>query len=317
MNVADLLKKTKTTLFSFELLPPLKGTNISEIYNTIDLLMEFQPSYINVTYHREEVVYKKRFDGLLEERIIRKRPGTVGISAAIMHKYNVEVVPHLICSGFSKGETEDALIDLNFLGINNLLVLRGDPDKNLKRFIPKEKGHSYASEILQQIEDMNKGKYLDDDIINPAPTQFSVGVAGYPEKHPESPNFDADILILLKKIACGAEYVVTQMFFDNKYYFEFVKRCRNAGITVPIIPGIKPISVKSHMNILPRSFNVNIPVELSSEVDKCIDNSSVKQLGIDWAVYQAKELTAAGVPSIHFYTMGKSDNIAAIARQVY
>jgi methylenetetrahydrofolate reductase (NADPH) len=317
MIVADLLKETHKTLFSFELLPPLKGTNIQEIYNTIDPLIEFEPSYINVTYHREEVVYRKRPDGLLEERTVRKRPGTVGITTAIMHKYNVEVVPHLICSGFTKEETEDALIDLNFLGINNVLVLRGDADKNLKTFIPQPGGHLFASELLQQIEALNRGEYLDEDLVTPTPTRFSTGVAGYPEKHPESPNFDKDIEILKHKIDCGAKYIVTQMFFDNAYFFDFVKRCREAGIDVPIIPGLKPVSVKSHLNTLPRTFYVDIPVELSSEVEKCNDNTQVKHLGVEWAIMQAKELRAAGVPSIHFYTMGKSDNIAAIAEKVY
>jgi methylenetetrahydrofolate reductase (NADPH) len=317
MIVAELLKNTKKTLFSFELLPPLKGTNINEIYDAIDPLIEFDPSYINVTYHREEVVYKKRTDGLLEERTVRKRPGTVGISAAIMHKYKVEVVPHLICSGFTKEETEDALIDLHFLGIHNLLVLRGDPDKSMKTFIPKLGGHAFAGELLEQIGELNLGKYLDEDIINPTPANFSCGIAGYPEKHPESPNFDKDMEILKYKISSGAKYIVTQMFFDNTCFFEFERRCRESGIDVPIIPGIKPISVKSHLSVLPRSFYVNIPVELSSEVEKCSDNSKVKQVGIEWAIQQARELKEAGVPSIHFYTMGKSENIAAIARKIY
>jgi methylenetetrahydrofolate reductase (NADPH) len=317
MITADVLRETNKTLFSFELLPPLKGTNIQEIYDTVDPLMEFEPSYINVTYHKEEVIYKKRPDGLLEERKVRKRPGTVGITAAIMHKYHVEVVPHLICSGFTREETEDALIDLNFLGIHNILVLRGDPDKSLTAFIPQPGGHTFASELLQQIESLNRGQYMDEDLVNPTPTRFSAGVAGYPEKHPESPNFDKDIQILKHKIDCGAKYIVTQMFFENAHYFDFVKRCREAGIDVPIVPGLKPVSVKSHLNLLPRSFYVNIPVALSAEVEKCKDNSDVKQLGVEWAIQQARELKAAGVPSIHFYTMGKSDNIAKIVKEVY
>lgn len=317
MIISDLLKNTKKTLFSFELLPPLKGKDISAIYDAIDPLLEFEPSYINVTYHREEVVYKKRPDGLLEERSVRKRPGTVGISAAIMHRYNVEVVPHILCSGFSKEETEDALIDLNFLGIHNILVLRGDPDKATKTFIQTPGGHKYASELIQQIADMNEGKYLDDDIQYPTPTLFSIGVAGYPEKHPESPNFETDIKVLKHKISAGAKYIVTQMFFDNSHYFRFVEKCRNEGIDVPIIPGIKPISLKSHINTLPRSFYVDMPVELSAEVEKCKTNEDVKQLGVEWTIQQARELKSFGVPSIHFYTMDRSDNIAQIAKAVY
>ncbi|MBS4012962.1 MAG: methylenetetrahydrofolate reductase [NAD(P)H] [Bacteroidetes bacterium] len=317
MIIADLLKNTKKTLFSFELLPPLKGKDISAIYDAIDPLLEFEPSYINVTYHREEVVYKKRPDGLLEEKSVRKRPGTVGISAAIMHKYNVEVVPHILCSGFTKEETEDALIDLNFLGIHNILVLRGDPDKATKTFNPTPGGHKYASELIQQIADMNKGKYLDDEIQYPTPTSFSIGVAGYPEKHPESPNFETDIKVLKHKIAAGAKYIVTQMFFDNNHYFRFVEKCRNEGINVPIIPGIKPISLKSHINTLPRSFYVDMPIALSIEVEKCKNNEEAKQIGIEWTTQQAKELKSYGVPSIHFYTMDRSDNIAQIAKAVY
>lgn len=317
MIVAELLKNTQKTLFSFELLPPLKGKSIQEIYDAIEPLLEFNPAYINVTYHREEVVYKKREDGLLEERLIRKRPGTVGISAAIKHKYNIEVVPHLICSGFTKEETEDALIDLNFLGIHNLLVVRGDPDKNLKTFIPTKGGHTYASELIEQISKLNNGIYLDEDIANPTPTQFSIGVAGYPEKHPESPNFETDIRVLKHKLACGASYVVTQLFFDNKRYFDYLELCRKQGIDVPIVPGIKPISVKGHLNILPKNFYVEIPIELSKEVEKCNSNKEVEQVGIEWAIAQAKELIKAKVPSIHFYTMGRSSNIAKIAQAIY
>ncbi|MCX8055603.1 MAG: methylenetetrahydrofolate reductase [NAD(P)H] [Ignavibacteria bacterium] len=317
MIVADLLKNTKRTLFSFELLPPLKGKSIQEIYDAIEPLLEFNPAYINVTYHREEVVYKKRNDGLLEERLIRKRPGTVGISAAIKHKYNIEVVPHLICSGFTKEETEDALIDLNFLGIHNLLVVRGDPDKNLKTFIPTKGGHTYASELIDQISKLNNGIYLDEDIANPTPTQFSIGVAGYPEKHPESPNFETDIRVLKHKLDCGASYIVTQLFFDNKRYFDYLELCRKHGIDVPIVPGIKPISVKGHLSILPKNFYVEIPIELSKEVEKCNSNKEVEQVGIEWAIAQAKELIKAKVPSIHFYTMGRSSNIAKIAQAIY
>lgn len=317
MIIADLLRNTTKTLMSFELLPPLKGGNIKDIYDAIDPLMEFNPSYINVTYHKEEVVYKKRSDGLLEQRVVRKRPGTVGITAAIMHKYKIEVVPHLICAGFNCEETENALIDLNFLGIDNILVLRGDPDKYTRRFEPHVDGHTNAIELLNQIMELNNGKYIDNSEGCMSKTQFSVGVAGYPEKHAESPNMESDIRYLKAKIDLGAEYIVTQMFFDNNRYFDFVKRCRQEGINVPIIPGIKPISIKSHLNILPNTFHVDIPEELAIEVGKSKDNNEVRQIGIDWAIKQAKELIAAKVPSIHFYTMGKSDNIIKIAKEVF
>jgi methylenetetrahydrofolate reductase (NADPH) len=317
MNIAKLLKETKKTLFSFELLPPLKGDNIQAIYDSVDPLLEFNPSYINVTYHREEVVFKERTDGLLEKRTVRKRPGTVGISAAILHKYNIEVVPHLICAGFSREETENALIDLHFLSIHNILLLRGDPDKNSHLFLPEPDGHDHAIGLLKQVMDMNKGKYLDEEIVINAATDFSVGVGGYPEKHPEAPNMDSDIRYLKEKIDAGAEYIVTQMFYDNKYYFDFVKRCRDIGINVPIVPGLKPISVMNHINIIPKTFSVEIPEILSKEVEKCKNNAEVRQVGIEWATQQANELKAANAPSIHFYTMGKSDNIREIAKKVY
>lgn len=317
MNIAEKLRNTKETLFSFELLPPLKGDHIEAIYSTIDPLMDFRPSYINVTYHREEVVYKKRSDGLLEERSVRKRPGTVGIVAAIMHKYNIEVVPHLICGGFSKEETENALIDLHFLGVDNILVLRGDPDKSIRMFKADPDGHENAIGLLQQVMELNKGIYLDDDIVNNSETHFSVGVAGYPEKHPEAPNFDSDIRYLKEKVDAGAEYIVTQMFFDNRHYFDFVEKCRSAGINVPIVPGLKPVSVKNHLNILPKTFGVELPETLSKEMEKCADNSAVRQLGVEWTTGQAIELKRAGVPSIHLYTMGKADNIREIVNKVF
>lgn len=317
MTVAEKLRTTKKTLFSFELLPPLKGDHIQAIYNTIDPLLEFEPAYINVTYHREEVVYKELKNGLIEKRTIRKRPGTVGIAAAIKYKYKIDVVPHIICAGFDKEETENALIDLHFLEIDNILALRGDPDKYTGKFIPEPNGHSYAIELLRQIMNMNKGKYLDEDLANNTPTHFSVGVAGYPEKHPEAPNIETDIMFLKQKIDEGAEYIVTQMFFDNRYYFDFVDKCRQAGINVPIVPGIKPISTKSHLSQLPKTFSIDLPQDLVKEVMKCQNNQEVKQVGIEWAINQCRELRSAGVPSIHFYTMGRSENIAKIAKAVY
>lgn len=317
MIVAELLRNTKQTLFSFELLPPLKGDNISAIYDTINPLMDFSPSYINVTYHREELVYKQRPDGLLEPRKVRKRPGTVGITAAIMHKYKVEVVPHMICAGFNREETENALIDLHFIGADNILVLRGDADKNSRRFEPEPDGHEHALGLLQQVMKMNKGKYLDEDMLYQTPTRFSAGVAGYPEKHAEAPNLGSDLQWLKAKVDAGAEYVVTQMFFDNAVFISFVKRCREAGINVPIVPGLKPVSIKNHLTILPGTFHVDIPEALAREVMAAPDNRAVRQIGIEWTELQARELKAAGVPSIHFYTMGKSDNIYEIVKRVF
>lgn len=317
MTVADKLKNTNKTLFSFELLPPLKGDHIQAIYNTIDPLLQFDPAYINVTYHREEVVYKELKNGTIEKRTIRKRPGTVGIAAAIKYKYKIDVVPHIICAGFDKEETENALIDLHFLEIDNILVLRGDPDKSTGKFIPEPNGHSYAIDLLKQIMNMNNGMYLDEDLRNITPTHFSIGVAGYPEKHPEAPNLDTDIMFLKQKIDEGAEYIVTQMFFDNKHYFNFVDKCRAAGITVPIVPGIKPISIKSHLSQLPKTFYIDIPQDLVKEMIKCENNQRIREIGIEWAIMQCRELVQKGVPSIHFYTMGRSDNIAEIAKSVY
>lgn len=317
MTVADKLKYSSKALFSFELLPPLKGDHIQAIYDTIDPLLQFDPAYINVTYHREEVVYKELKNGTIEKRTIRKRPGTVGIAAAIKYKYKIDVVPHIICAGFDKEETENALIDLHFLEIDNILVLRGDPDKSTGKFIPEPNGHSYAIDLLKQIINMNKGIYLDEDLRNITPTHFSIGVAGYPEKHPEAPNLDTDIMFLKQKINEGAEYIVTQMFFDNQHYFNFVHKCREAGISVPIVPGIKPISIKSHLTQLPKTFYIDIPQDLVKEVMKCENNQQVRHVGIEWAITQCRELIQKGVPSIHFYTMGRSDNIAEIAKNVY
>ena len=312
MKVTEHLKNAKQTLFSFEILPPLKGKSIDSIYNSLDPLMEFNPPFIDVTYHREEYVYKKRKDGLLERRSVRKRPGTVGICAAIMNKYNVDTVPHIICGGFSQEETENALIDLDFLVVDNVLVLRGDPIKNETYFTPEEGGHSYASELLQQVDGMNKGIYLDEELKNSSPTDFCIGVAGYPEKHFEAANMESDIHFLKKKVEAGADYIVTQMFFDNQKYFDFVKLCRENDIDVPIIPGLKPISTEKQLTLLPHRFNLNLPNELVDEVLKCKSNEEVRQVGVEWAINQTKELIEFGAPCVHFYTMGKSDNVQQI-----
>ena len=312
MKVTEHIKNAKKTLFSFEILPPLKGTSIQSIYTSLDPLMEFNPSFVDVTYHREEFVYKKRADGLLERRSVRKRPGTVGICAAIMNKYQVDTVPHIICGGFSKEETENALIDLDFLGIDNVLVLRGDPIKSETYFSAEQDGHKYASELLGQVHEMNNGVYLDEDLKNSAPTNFCIGVAGYPEKHFEAPNMRSDIHFLKKKVEAGADYIVTQMFFDNQQYFDFVNLCRENDITIPIIPGIKPMSTKKQLTLLPQRFHLNVPNPLVDQVLKCKTNEAIRQVGVEWAIQQTKELIEFGAPCIHFYTMGKSDNVQKI-----
>ena len=312
MKVTEHIKNAKKTLFSFEILPPLKGISIQSIYTSLDPLMEFNPSFVDVTYHREEFVYKKRADGLLERRSVRKRPGTVGICAAIMNKYQVDTVPHIICGGFSKEETENALIDLDFLGIDNVLVLRGDPIKSETYFSAEQDGHKYASELLGQVNEMNNGIYLDEELKNSAPTDFCIGVAGYPEKHFEAPNMRSDIHFLKKKVEAGADYIVTQMFFDNQQYFDFVNLCRENDITIPIIPGIKPMSTKKQLTLLPQRFHLNVPNPLVDQVLKCKTNEAVRQVGVEWAIQQTKELIEFGAPCIHFYTMGKSDNVQKI-----
>ena len=312
MKVTEHIKNAKKTLFSFEILPPLKGISIQSIYTSLDPLMEFNPSFVDVTYHREEFVYKKRADGLLERRSVRKRPGTVGICAAIMNKYQVDTVPHIICGGFSKEETENALIDLDFLGIDNVLVLRGDPIKSETYFSAEQDGHKYASELLGQVNEMNNGIYLDEELKNSAPTDFCIGVAGYPEKHFEAPNMRSDIHFLKKKVEAGADYIVTQMFFDNQQYFDFVNLCRENDITIPIIPGIKPMSTKKQLTLLPQRFHLNVPNPLVDQVLKCKTNEAVRQVGVEWAIQQTKELIEFGAPCIHFYTIGKSDNVQEI-----
>ena len=305
------------TQFSFEILPPLKGENIHSIFKNIDSLMEFKPPYINVTYHREEYVFNELASGLLEKKVVRKRPGTVGICAAIQNKYEVDAVPHILCGGFTKEDTENFLIDIGFLEIDNVMALRGDAVKSETYFTPEKAGHKYACDLVSQINNLNKGKYLDKELQNNAPTNFCVGVAAYPEKHMEAPNMESDLHFLKKKIANGAEYVVTQMFFDNAKYFSFVAKCREAGITVPIIPGIKPISVEKHLNMIPHRFHVDLPEALIKEVIKCKDNSAVRALGIEWSIAQSKELMEAKVPFIHYYSMGKSNNINKIASAVF
>ena len=318
MKVTEHIKNGNgKTQFSFEILPPLKGQNIQSIFDSIDPLMEFNPPFIDVTYHREEYVYKERENGLLQKQVVRKRPGTVGICAAIQNKYSVDAIPHILCGGFTKEDTENFLIDLDFLGIDNVMALRGDAVKSETYFSPEKEGHSYANGLVQQIDALNRGEYLDEEIQNQAKTDFCIGVAGYPEKHIEAPNMDSDIHFLKKKLKNGASYIVTQMFFDNKKYFDFVEKCREQGITAPIIPGLKPISTKKQLNMIPHRFNTELPEELIKEVLKCNDNTEIRQVGIEWCIEQSKELIDAKVPFLHYYSMGKSDNIRAIAKQLF
>ena len=317
MKITEQIKNAKSTLFSFEILPPLKGENIKNLFSHIDPLMEFKPPFIDVTYHREEYVYKNRGNGLLERKSIRKRPGTVGICAAIKNRYEVEAVPHIICGGFNKEETENALIDLDFLGIHNVLVLQGDAIKTEPMFIPEPEGHKFASDLLGQVIELNKGIYLDEDLQNATPTDFCIGVAGYPEKHYTAPNMKNDLKYLKMKVDMGADYIVTQMFFDNNKYFEFVENCRNEGINVPIIPGLKPLTNKKQISVLPRFFHIDIPEELADEIESCKDNAQAKEIGVEWTIQQSKELMERGAPVLHYYSMGKSDPFYSIAKALF
>ena len=304
-------------LFSFEILPPLKGQNIQSIFDSIDPLMEFNPPFIDVTYHREEYEFKELANGLLQKKVVKKRPGTVGICAGIQNKYQVDAIPHILCGGFTKEDTENLLIDLDFLGIDNVVALRGDAVKSEIYFKPEKEGHAYASELVTQISNLNKGIYLDEDLQNSTKTDFCIGVAGYPEKHMEAPSLDSDIHFVKQKIKNGADYIITQMFFDNKKFFDFVAKCRAAGITVPIIPGLKPIATKKQLNLIPHRFSLELPDDLIMEVVKAKDNEAVKQIGIEWCVQQSKELVAAGIPVLHYYSMGKAENVKAIAREIF
>ena len=303
------------TLFSIEIIPPMKGQHLGELMSHIEPLMEFKPPFIEVTYHREEFV-EKVIDGVSKRIPIRKRPGTLGICASIMQRFQIEAVPHVICGGFTKEETEDFLIDLHYLGIENALLLRGDQEKGEAHFIPKPGGHAYANELVEQVAAMNQGILLHEETES-LPTNFCIGVAGYPEKHIDAVSFDQDLRYLKQKVDAGADYIVTQMFFDNAKYFDFVKKCREIGISVPIIPGLKPLATERQLDILPEIFHLEIPTEFVSEARKCANNAAIKQLGIEWAVQQGKELIQAGVPALHFYTMSKSDSVRAIAEKLF
>ena len=317
MKVIDIINQSDKTVFSFELLPPLKGQNADKLYRTIEDLLEFDPKYINITTHRDEMEYRTLPSGLLEKRTIRKRPGTVAIAASIQYRYGVPVVPHVVCGGFTKEETENMLLDLNFMGIKNVLALRGDKLKSESIFKPEPEGHVYASDLVKQIVDLRHGKYLDPELKNNTPMDFCIGVAGYPEKHAEATNPDVDLINLKQKVDAGANYIVTQMFFDNQKYYDFVERCRAAGITVPIIPGIKPLSLKNQVSVLPGIFSIDIPEEFAREVRKCKNNEEARQVGTEWAIEQAKDLITHNVPCLHVYTYGISDNSRQIAKAVF
>ena len=316
MKVTDHINQANDTLISFEILPPLKGKGIQSLYSHLDPLMEFRPSYINVTYHRSEHVFKKTADGTFKKAVVRKRPGTESICAAIMNKYNVDTVPHLICGGFSINDTEDALINLNYLGIDNVLVLRGDAAKNETNFEPEPGGHLYAIDLLKQVQNLNAGLYLEEDLKNTSKTKFCVGVAGYPEKHFEAPNMDTDLQFLKHKVDAGADYIVTQMFFDNKKFFAFVDACRAIGITVPIIPGLKPVYNKKQLTVLPKIFHIDLPTALSEEIIKCKTDLEVEKVGTEWLLEQSKALKKAGVPVLHYYTLGRPNIIADVVREL-
>jgi len=317
MKVTEYIKKAKgETLFSFEIIPPVKGKSIQELYDNIDPLMEFNPPFIDVTTSREEYVYIDR-DGLLDKKLTRMRPGTLGICASIKHKYNVDAIPHVLCGGFTKEETEYLLVDCHYLGIDNVMALRGDAMKEEKYFEPTNGGHLHASDLVKQIQELNCGNYLHEVIETDNCADFCIGVAGYPEKHMEAPSLKTDLKRLKEKVDLGADYVVTQMFFDNQKYFEFVDAARAMGIEVPIIPGIKPIAIKKHLQLLPQVFRVDIPEALIASVEKCKNNKEVRRVGVEWCIQQSKELKDAGVPVLHYYSMGKSDNIRAIAKEVF
>jgi methylenetetrahydrofolate reductase (NADPH) len=317
MKIKDHISGAKSTLFSFEILPPMKGLGIETLWGGIDPLIEFKPSFIDVTYHREDFVLRQRPDGSFEKISTKKRPGTVAICAALQNRYKIDAVPHLICGGFSREDTENALIDLNFLGIDNILALRGDARKGEIHFTPEPNGNKNALDLIHQIKNMNSGIYLDEELANGQDTNFCIGAAGYPEKHQDAPNLEADMKYLKRKVEAGAEFIVTQMFFNNNYYFDFVMRCRENGINVPIIPGIKPLSNSKQLSILPKIFYIDFPVELTSEVEKAGDEKAVKQIGTEWATQQCKELVEAGAPVLHFYTMGRSEQTKAICEKIF
>lgn len=316
MKVIDIINNASKPFFAIEFLPPLKGHSMARIGKALEHIIDLHPAYVNFTNHQKEVVYREREDGLMEKKVVANRPGTIGLSAAIMYKYNITVVPHLICGGFTREETEDALIELNFLGTENVFALRGDPTKGVKRFISESDGHTYASDLVTQIKNMNNGIYLDPTIKNPDASDFCIGVAGYPEKHCEAANMETDIAALKKKVEAGADYIVTQMFFLNDHYFKFVENCRAAGINVPIIPGIKPITMMNDVNLIPRTFFIDLPSGLCEDLQKAETNEQARKIGTQYTIKQIKELLDYGVPGIHFFSLGMTKNIREIVQAV-
>jgi len=317
MSVIDKIKNSNGPLFTFELLPPLKGHSIDRAYKAIDRLIEFQPAYINFTTHRNEITYRERPDGLLEKRVTRLRPGTVALAAAVKYKYNITVVPHILCGGFTKEETENVLIEMNFLGIDDVLALRGDPQRGTRTFIPEKEGHTHTYELIKQIINMNHGKYLEETLVDTTPTDFCIGVAGYPEKHVEAPNMQTDLEYLKQKVEAGASYIVTQMFFDNSKFLRFRDECKKTGINVPVIAGLKPISNLNDINLLPQTFHIDVPNDLVSAIRKCKTDKEAREVGIEWTTMQSKELIKEGVPGLHYYTLGRSDNIVRIVKGAF
>ena len=317
MTVSELINKTDRTAFSFEVLPPLKGTGTDTLFRTIDTLKEFNPEYINITTHRSEYVYVEQPDGTYVRHFMRRRPGTVAVASAIMQKYGVKVVPHVVVSGMSREDIEYMLLDLQFLGIRDLLVLRGDKAKDEARFTPVKDGYSHATDLIEQVNQFNAGYFIDGTPIKNPGAPFSYGVAAYPEKHEEAPNLEFDLQVLKKKQDLGADYAVTQIFYDNEKYFNFVDQARQAGIHIPIIPGIKPMAKLSQFNVLPKTFHLDLPEELSKAVEACKNDAEVRQVGIEWGIQQCRELISHGVPSLHFYSIGAADSIREIAKEIY
>ena len=317
MRVIDIINAAKKPLFTFELLPPLKGRSIESVNKMVETLLPYDPAYINITNHQMVTIYVEREDGLIERRTTRKRPGTIGLSASLQHRYHIPVVPHLICGGQSKEQLEDQLMELNFLGLENVLALRGDPPTGERRFVATEGGYEHTDQMVKQISDANRGIFLDPSLKETIPTSFCIGVAGYPEKHSEAPNLEHDIINLKKKVDAGSEYIVTQMFFINESYFKFVEKCRLANINVPIIPGIKPIQRKSDLDLLPQTFNVDLPQALVDQILEAKDPQEIREIGIDFCIKQVKELLDADVPGVHFYTQSRAEPVKQVVRATF
>lgn len=316
MKVSELIDNKQKTAFSFELLPPLKGNSIKQVFDTIDRLKEFDPKYINITTHHSENIYKEDENGVYRKVNVRKRPGSVAIASAIQNRYGIRAIPHIISQGFTKEETEYALIDLSFLEVTDLLLLRGDT-KKLDTDQRKMDSHPHATGLQEQVNNYNKGIAFDGSTFTPPEVPFSYGMACYPEKHEESPNMESEIYYTKMKVDNGADYLVTQMFFDNRKYFEFVDRCRVAGITVPIIPGIKPVHLLSQLTVLPRVFRSDIPEELEKELRKCKNDDQAKEVGVEWCIKQCRELIEKQVPSIHFYSLMATESVYRVAKEIY